>query len=315
MSGARIVTVAAGLGGTIAAFEIRAATNGKAEVTVINDQDDSWFVPSNPWVAVKWREPDAIRVHLPTIMAKRGIGFTSAGAKRVHPGENRVELNDGSSVAYDYLVLATGPDLAFDEIAGLGPDGFTQSVCRTDHAAAAAAEAFDRFCENPGPNCGRRRAGRGRRGQGHARPAIRVRDDPARLPRRTGGVRYRGADQSARLHPGRQAPAQPRLPQCLFAGVGVAIPPVGPTPVPVGVPKTGFMPAPAARRVVEASRLHQTAAAAALHGTRLEAQVGAKPTLAVLDAEREAIAADTALTEAEGRLLVAAGQLDAVIGE
>lgn len=31
MSGARIVIVAAGLGGTIAAFEIRAATNGKAE--------------------------------------------------------------------------------------------------------------------------------------------------------------------------------------------------------------------------------------------------------------------------------------------
>lgn len=131
MSGARIVTVDAGLAGPIAAFETRAATNGKAEVTVINDQDDSWFVPSNPWVAVKWREPDAIRVHLPTIMAKRGFGFTSAGAKRVHPGENRVELNDGSSVAYDYLVLATGPDLAFDEIAGLGPDGFTQSVCRT----------------------------------------------------------------------------------------------------------------------------------------------------------------------------------------
>lgn len=66
---------------------------------------------------------------------------------------------------------------------------------------------------------------------------------------------------------------------------------------------------------VEASRLHQTAAAEALRGTRLEAQAGAKPTLAVLDAEREAIAADTALTEAEGRLLVAAGQLDAVIGE
>lgn len=97
--------------------------------------------------------------------------------------------------------------------------------------------------------------------------------------------------------------------------MGVAIPPVGPTPVPVGVPKTGFMSAPAARRVVEASRLHQTAAVEALRGTRLEAQAGAKPTLAVLDAEREAIAADTALTEAEGRLLVAAWQLNAVIGE
>jgi sulfide:quinone oxidoreductase len=30
-------------------------------------------------------------------------------------------------VDYDYLVLATGPKLAFDEIEGLGPDG--HSVC------------------------------------------------------------------------------------------------------------------------------------------------------------------------------------------
>ena len=46
----------------------------------------------NPWVAVRWREPDAIKVHLPPIMEKKGIGFTSIGARRVHPAENRVEL-------------------------------------------------------------------------------------------------------------------------------------------------------------------------------------------------------------------------------
>ena len=54
-------------------------------------------------------------------------------------------------VDYDYLVIATGPDLAFDEVAGLGPHGgFTQSICHVDHAETAAA-AFDRFVENPGP--------------------------------------------------------------------------------------------------------------------------------------------------------------------
>jgi sulfide:quinone oxidoreductase len=150
MSLPHIIILGAGLGGTIAAYEIRSAVKGKAEVTLVNDQEDYWFVPSNPWVAVRWREPDAIRVHLPPIMAKKGIGFTATGAKRVHPQENRVELNDGTSLAYDYLVIATGPDLAFDEVPGLGPAGFTQSICRTDHAAGAA-EAFDRFCENPGP--------------------------------------------------------------------------------------------------------------------------------------------------------------------
>ena len=150
MSMPQIVILGAGLGGTIAAYEIRDAVKGKAEVMLVNDQEDYWFVPSNPWVAVRWREPEAVKVHLPPIMKKKGIGFTSVGAKRVHPQENRIELNDGVSLNYDYLVIATGPDLAFDEISGLGPEGFTQSICRTDHAGSAA-EAFDRFCEDPKP--------------------------------------------------------------------------------------------------------------------------------------------------------------------
>ena len=148
MSLPRIIVLGAGLGGTIAAYELRDATKGRAEVMVVSDTDDYWFVPSNPWVAVRWREPDAIRVHLPPVMKKRGIGFTNVGCTRVHPSESRIDLGDGTSLSYDYLVIATGPDLAFDEIKGLGPDGHTVSVCRTDHAAHAA-DLFDAFCENP----------------------------------------------------------------------------------------------------------------------------------------------------------------------
>ena len=146
----RIVVLGAGLGGTIAAYEIREATRGRADVTVVSDTDDYWFVPSNPWVAVRWREPEAIRVHLPPVMKKRGIGFTNVGCTRVHPAENRLDLGDGGVLAYDYLVIATGPELAFDEIPGLGPDGHTVSVCRTDHASHAA-DAFDAFCADPRP--------------------------------------------------------------------------------------------------------------------------------------------------------------------
>jgi sulfide:quinone oxidoreductase len=150
MSLPRIIVLGAGLGGTIAAYELRDATKGRAEVMVVSDSEDYWFVPSNPWVAVRWREPDAIRVHLPPVMAKKKIGFSSAGATRVHPAENRIDLGDGTSLAYDYLVIATGPELAFDEITGLGPTGHTVSDCRTDHAAHAA-DAFDAFCKSPSP--------------------------------------------------------------------------------------------------------------------------------------------------------------------
>lgn len=69
-----------------------------------------------------------------------------------------------------------------------------------------------------------------------------------------------------------------------------------------------------ARQMVAASAAREAAASEALHGTRLEAEVGAKPTLAVLDAEREATAAQTALIEAQGRELVAAWRLSALTG-
>ena len=151
MAKPRIVVLGAGLGGAIAAFEIKHAVGDRADVSVVSQGDTFHFVPSNPWVAVHWREREAIEVDLPPVFKKRDIAFSGVGAKRISPAENRIELNDGGSVAYDYLVIATGPELAFDEIPGLGPNGgFTQSICHVDHAQSAA-EVFDRFVENPGP--------------------------------------------------------------------------------------------------------------------------------------------------------------------
>lgn len=147
---AEVVVLGAGLGGTIAAYEIKKKLRSKDRLTVISKGETYHFVPSNPWVAVKWRDREAIEVKLPPAMKRRGIKFIGVGAKKVHPSENRVELEDGRSVAYDYLVIATGPALAFDEIAGLGPDAHTQSICHVEHAERAG-DAFDAFCKNPGP--------------------------------------------------------------------------------------------------------------------------------------------------------------------
>ena len=69
-----------------------------------------------------------------------------------------------------------------------------------------------------------------------------------------------------------------------------------------------------AQRMADASRLRSEAAAEALRGTRLEAQVGAKPMLAVLDAEREAIEAEAALLQTQGMRTVAAWRLNALTG-
>ena len=107
-------------------------------------------MPSNPWVAVGWRDRKSISADLAPTYKRKGIDFKPVAAEKVFPDENRIRLIDGSDISYDYLVIATGPNLAFDEIEGIGPDGFTQSICHVDHAEEAH-KAFEEFCKNPAP--------------------------------------------------------------------------------------------------------------------------------------------------------------------
>ncbi|MDP1668231.1 NAD(P)/FAD-dependent oxidoreductase [Phaeovulum sp.] len=147
---AHFVVLGAGLGGAIMAYELREAVRKEDTVTVVTKDAKYHFVPSNPWIAVGWRKREDITVDLAPVMKKKGVGFIPVAAERLHPDENRLQLADGQSVSYDYLVIATGPELAFDEIEGFGPEGHTQSICHIDHAEQAR-EAFDAFCKKPGP--------------------------------------------------------------------------------------------------------------------------------------------------------------------
>ena len=147
---AHIVVLGAGLGGSIMAYELADQIRAEDRITVITKDPVYHFVPSNPWIAVGWRRRDDITVDLAETMRRKGIEFRTAAAERLHPEENRIALADGTSVSYDYLIIATGPELAFDEIEGFGPEGHTQSICHIDHAEKAQV-AFEAFCKTPGP--------------------------------------------------------------------------------------------------------------------------------------------------------------------
>jgi sulfide:quinone oxidoreductase len=147
---AHVVVLGAGIGGMPAAYELRAKLDRAHRVTVINAVDHFQFVPSNPWLAVGWRDREAITFALRAPLERHGIGFIAQPVTRIDAGANALELQDGSRVDYDHLVITTGPKLAFDEVPGAGPAGHTLSICTVDHAQEAYAQ-YQRFLREPGP--------------------------------------------------------------------------------------------------------------------------------------------------------------------
>jgi sulfide:quinone oxidoreductase len=146
---AHIVVLGAGTGGMPAAFEMKAELGAAHRVTVVNESDHFQFVPSNPWVGVGWRSRAEITFPIGPALDSRGIDFIAGSVSRIDAEASRLELADGRTVDYDYLLIATGPRLAFDEVPGSGPDGHTVSVCTIDHAEKAHA-AYRQLLEDPG---------------------------------------------------------------------------------------------------------------------------------------------------------------------
>ena len=147
---AHIVILGAGIGGMPAAYELREKLDREHRITVVNAVDYFQFVPSNPWLAVGWRKREAITFPIRPHLEKKGIDFVAQRVQRIDAEGNALELQDGTRLGYDYLLITTGPKLSFDEVPGAGPDLYTHSICTVDHAQETYA-SYERFLKEPGP--------------------------------------------------------------------------------------------------------------------------------------------------------------------
>ena len=138
---AHIVVLGAGTGGMPAAYELREALGSGHKVTVINERDYFQFVPSNPWVAVGWRNRADITFPIEKYLSRKDIEFICSRCSKIDAEASTLELENGDSVKYDYLIIATGPKLFFEEVEGAGPHGGnTHSICAVDHAEMLYAD-------------------------------------------------------------------------------------------------------------------------------------------------------------------------------
>lgn len=146
-----ILVLGAGLAGMSAAYELRDTLGAAHRISVIGAGERFSFTPSNPWLAVGWRTAEDFTLAAAEPLARKDIAFVPHAAVRIDAERKRVHTADGAQHDYDYLIICTGPKLAFDEVPGAGPDGgHTQSICTTPHAALAW-QAYQAFLDDPGP--------------------------------------------------------------------------------------------------------------------------------------------------------------------
>jgi sulfide:quinone oxidoreductase len=150
MTMAQVAIIGAGVGGVPCAFELRKRLGKQHRVTLIGSSPYFEFTPSNPWIAVGWRDRGQTRVHLKEPLESKGVEWIADSVASIDAPQNRLTLRNGTTLPYDYLVIATGPRLAFEEVPGLGPTGFTQSVCTQEHAEQAWGK-YQEFVQDPGP--------------------------------------------------------------------------------------------------------------------------------------------------------------------
>lgn len=148
---AKIVILGAGIGGISSAYGLKSVLGKNHHITVIHAVDYFQFVPSNVWAGIGWRNRDEVTIPLKSYLNKYSIDFIPHAATTIDPQSNLITINTGDVIEYDYLVITTGPKLAFHEVPGLGPDtGYTQSICTIDHAEKTWA-AYQAFLKAPGP--------------------------------------------------------------------------------------------------------------------------------------------------------------------
>jgi sulfide:quinone oxidoreductase len=117
MSSETIVVLGGGVGGMVAANELRRKLSAVHRVVLVEKNANHAFAPSFLWVMTGERKPEQICRPLAGLL-RRGIELVQSEVVRIDPELRKVRTT-GTDILYDRLIVALGADLAPDAIPGL----------------------------------------------------------------------------------------------------------------------------------------------------------------------------------------------------
>ncbi|TET98317.1 MAG: NAD(P)/FAD-dependent oxidoreductase [Anaerolineales bacterium] len=116
MKGKTILVLGGGVGGVVTANALREHLASEHRIVVVDKRAEYIFTPSLPWLMVGWRQLGQLTKDLRRLL-RPGIEVVQAEVKAIDPDRSRVRAG-GEELAYDYLVLALGADLAPEVMPG-----------------------------------------------------------------------------------------------------------------------------------------------------------------------------------------------------
>jgi sulfide:quinone oxidoreductase len=125
----RVVVVGGGFAGLEASFLVRMRLHDAVDMTLVSDRDTWVFKPNSIYIPFG-AEPESLLVDLDRPLRKRNISFLETRVREVDPHTRHVSFEDGTSLPYDFLVLATGSGMRPEEIPGLAEH--TESIWTSD---------------------------------------------------------------------------------------------------------------------------------------------------------------------------------------
>jgi sulfide:quinone oxidoreductase len=133
----KIVILGGGTGGTLTANRLRKAVPD-ASIVVVDENDRHIYQPGLLFVPFGLAHAEDI-VRSRSRQLHRGIDYRQSAIEQVDIEAQTVELADGTSLAYDVLVAATGTRLVPEETEGLTGPGWMDSVFTFYDIEGAAA--------------------------------------------------------------------------------------------------------------------------------------------------------------------------------
>ncbi len=123
----RILILGAGTGGTVMANHlIRRLDRKDWTVTVIDRDDIHYYQPGFLFIPFGFYTRDTVTGKRSAFLS-RGVEFIVAAIERIDAGSGRVFLEDGRTIGYDILIIATGAEIAPSETPGM-LDGWRDTI-------------------------------------------------------------------------------------------------------------------------------------------------------------------------------------------